>query len=99
MAGYLQTFLEDYIWYHAVTLAVLLVFAVLVAVHRAGSEQNLAVMRAAKAELDPFLRKAFSEYDGEALVESPNIIKLYPSGRESCLFAILAFAVSLPLRS
>ena len=93
MASFFETFIEDYVWYHAITLTVVLVFAVLLLVHRVGSEQNMKIMLAAKIELDPLLMKAFSEYDGEVLVESPNIIKLYPSGRETCLFAIVAFAV------
>ena len=46
-----------------------------------------------KGMLDETLTKAFSDYDGEFVVESPNIIKLYISGRESCLFGIFAFAV------
>lgn len=43
--GYLQTFLEEYIWYHAITLTIIILIAVLVAVHHLGSEQNLAVMK------------------------------------------------------
>jgi hypothetical protein len=99
MAGFLQTFIEDYIWYHAVTLIAVIIIAVLVYIHHAGSEQNLNVVKEYKAVLDPFLIKHFSDYDGETLVESPNIIKLYPSGRDSCLFAIFAFAVTILLIS
>jgi hypothetical protein len=95
MSSYMQSFLEEYIWYHAFTVAIVAFIVLLVLVHHAGSEQNLAVAREYKERLEPFLAKQFSEYDGELLVESPNIIKLYPSGRESCLFAIFAFAVRI----
>ena len=87
-------FIQDYLWYHAFTVFAVGMIVVLIVVHRKGSEQNLAVVREYKATIDPFLSKHFSEYDGEMLVESSNIVKLYPSGRESCLFAIFAFAVS-----
>jgi hypothetical protein len=53
----------------------------------------MKVVKEYKAIIDPLLVKDFSDYDGEMLVECPNIVKLYPSGREGCLFAIFAFAV------
>lgn len=86
-------FIQEYLWYHAFTVFAVGMIVVLIVVHRKGSQQNLAVAKEYKAILDPFLVKHFSEYDGEMLVESSNIVKLYPSGRESCLFAIFAFAV------
>jgi len=52
-----------------------------------------------KELLHPLLDKSFEEYDGDLVVESPNVIKLYVSGRESCLFGILAFAVNVLLGS
>jgi hypothetical protein len=60
MASFFETFIQDYLWYHAITLTVILVFAVLLVVNRVGSEHNMAVMLAAKKELDPLLMKTFS---------------------------------------
>lgn len=92
-------FIQEYLWYHAFTVFAVGMIVILIVVNRKGSEQNLAVVREYKAMLDPFLGNHFSEYDGEMLVESSNIVKLYPSGRESCLFAIFAFAVRSALVS
>jgi hypothetical protein len=39
----LETFITDYIWYHAVTLTVLAVIVVLTVNHRYGSEKNLSL--------------------------------------------------------
>lgn len=92
-------FIQEYLWYHAFTVFSIGMIVVLIVVHRKGSQQNLDVAKEYKEMLDPFLVKHFSEYDGEMLVESSNIVKLYPSGRESCLFAIFAFAVRKSLIS
>lgn len=35
----------------------------------------------------------FKKYDGKLVYESPNIVKMYPSERESCLFAIISMAL------
>ena len=71
------------------------VISVLILVHRWGSEQNSLIAKQYRGVLNSTLTKGFSEYDGELVVEAPNIIKLYISGRETCLFGILAFAVYL----
>ena len=91
----LENFINDYIWYHAFTIATFLVIATLIVVHRRGTEKNMLLAQDAKQSLHSFLEKTFDDYDGDLVVESPNIIKLYASGRESCLFAIFAFGVIL----
>lgn len=62
--GFLQSFLEDYIWYHAITLAVVFCIALLVTIHHKGSQQNLSLAKQYKTIMDPILHNAFSQYDG-----------------------------------
>ncbi len=58
-----------------------------------GTKKNLRIATKAKNVVDTFLRDNFTNYTGELIDETPHIIKLYASGRESCIFAIFAFAV------
>ena len=88
-----QEFINEYIWYHGFTIAMLSIITILIVVHRWGSEQNINLAKKYKSTIDSTLTKAFKDYDGDLVVESPNIIKLYISGRESCVFGIIAFAV------
>lgn len=81
ISNIVSTFLTEYIWYHAFTITVIAVIAILIAVHRTGSEKNLSVAKQYQSVLDPLLNKTFDDYDGELVLESPNILKLYASGR------------------
>jgi hypothetical protein len=62
-------------------------------VNHYGAKKNLQIANRAKSVIDGFLKENFTNYTGELIDEAPNIIKLYASGRESCIFSIFAFAV------
>jgi hypothetical protein len=46
------------------------------------------------SHLDPVIRKYYTDFDGKIIQESPNVLKVYASGRKSSYFVILGFAVS-----
>jgi len=81
MISYLQTFISEYLIYHALTIAVLTMIITMIIVHHIGSEKNREIALKYKNIMNDFFTKNFKEYDGEMIVESPNIMKLYPSGR------------------
>lgn len=87
----------DYLWYHAITLATVVLISFLFVVHHVGSEKNRKIAAETQAVLHPFLKESFKDYSGEIVVESGNILKVYASGRESCFFAIFAYAVQMRL--
>jgi hypothetical protein len=45
MIGSAVTIVIDYFWYHALTIAVLLIIGFLIAVHHYGSETNLRLAK------------------------------------------------------
>ena len=65
----------------------------MIVVHHLGSEQNLALAKKYQKHLEPLLSMAFADYNGELVLESANMIKMYLAGRDSCLFGVCAFAV------
>lgn len=58
-----------------------------------GSRSNKQLAERYRDIISPVLSTTFSEYKGELVEEAPNIMKLYPMGRNSCLFAIVSFAL------
>ncbi len=76
-----------------------MLFASAMLVNKFGTNQNMRIALRTKSIIHDFLKQHFTNYSGSLIDEAPNIIKLYASGRESCIFAIFAFAVSLLLFS
>lgn len=54
-----ETFVKDYLWYHAITLTIVGVIFTLIMVHRRGTDQNYALAKQYKDMLDPLLTKSF----------------------------------------
>lgn len=59
-----------------------------------GRRTNLELVREYLAELEPTIRKYYTNYDGKLIQETPNVLKVYCLGRKSQHFTILGFAVS-----
>jgi hypothetical protein len=89
----------EFLLYHAITIGALLIFAAAMFVNKFGTNKNMQIALRTKSIIHDFLKQNFTNYSGSLIDEAPNIIKLYASGRESCIFAIFAFAVSLLLFS
>lgn len=85
--------LLPFLRYHLITEIVILAVAIVILVHYRGAKKNRAIAIKYQELLSPLIGKWFRKYDGELVYESPNIYKLYPSDRESCLFAIISFAM------
>lgn len=83
----------DFLQYHLVTILTVLVILLVVLVNHYGCNKNLQLAQMQQLRIDKLLKASFTNYDGEFVMESPNVIKVYASGRESCLFAILGYAV------
>lgn len=79
--------------YHLISLIVILVIAVVSAAHYRGRNKNRTIAYKFQQMLSPYISQWFKKYDGELVYESPNIYKIYPSDRDSCLFAIISFAL------
>jgi hypothetical protein len=82
-----------YLRYHLLSELIVLAIAIAILVHYRGSRKNLALALHFRELLSPHLSRWFRSYDGELVLEAPNIMKLYPSHRDSCLFAIVSFAL------
>jgi hypothetical protein len=69
--------------------------AAAILVDKSGSKKNMEIAAKVKNIINGFLSNNFTNYTGELIEESANIIKLYASGKDSCIFGIFAFAVCL----
>ena len=86
-------FVVDNIYYHSISIILISVIIASIWVNKFGSSSNMEIATKYKEILHPSLKSWFVKYNGDLVVESPNVIKIYASGRKSCLFAIIAFAV------
>lgn len=55
---FVETFLKEYVWYHAITLTVIAIISCLITVHRKGTDQNYALATQHKELLEPLLTKS-----------------------------------------
>lgn len=79
--------------YHLISIIVILVIALVSGAHYRGRYKNRTIANKFQQVLSPHIIRWFKRYDGELVYESPNIYKIYPSDRDSCLFAIISFAL------
>ena len=85
--------IADNVYYHWFSILIFAIIVISIVINKRGSKNNLKLAAKYEEIMRPSLKGWFSQYDGDLVMESPNLIKLYASGRDSCLFAIMAFAV------
>ena len=85
--------IKEFLLYHLITISFSSAIALTILIHYYGSYSNRKLASKYQKILSPLLKQWFSRYDEDLVFESPNIIKLYPSDRDSCLFAIVSMAL------
>lgn len=83
----------SFLGYHLISLVLLSVISLTILVHVKGGQKNHSIALKYDKIISPLLSKWFKKYDNKLVYEAPNIIKMYPSERDSCLFAIVSLAL------
>lgn len=83
----------EFLSYHIISLIIVGIILLMIFVNYYGGKKNKQIAEKYKAIIAPFIGSTFRKFDGELVFESANIAKMYPSDRDSCMFAIISFAL------